>query len=255
MTDAVLFDLDDTLFDHQHSTRAALTMLHARYSAFAGWSVDEFVARNNEQLEQLHLRVLAGTMGIDDARIQRFGTLFTSAGQPQPIDVIRRVAAQYRESYVAARQLVDGALDVVRTLASKRRVGVVTNNVVPEQLQKIADLGLEPWLHTVVISDAVGVTKPAPRIFRIALDRLGVDAASAVMVGDAWGTDIAGARAAGIDAVWFNRAGRPAPAGAPPVRELRSFVPEEYAVAVILEGGVRLPGAGSDAAPGDVDER
>jgi putative hydrolase of the HAD superfamily len=47
----------------------------------------------------------------------------------------------------------------------------------------------------------VGVAKPDPAIFRLALDRLGVPASAAVMVGDVPSIDIDGARAAGVRAV------------------------------------------------------
>jgi len=57
----------------------------------------------------------------------------------------------------------------------------------------------------VVISEDVGVVKPAPAIFEIALRQLGCASAQAVMVGNSWETDILGARQAGLSAVWLNR--------------------------------------------------
>ena len=52
------------------------------------------------------------------------------------------------------------------------------------------------------------MAKPDPRIFAIALERLGCAAADAVMIGDSWPADIEGARAAGVRAIWFNRSGQ-----------------------------------------------
>ena len=46
----------------------------------------------------------------------------------------------------------------------------------------------------------LGVTKPAPAIFQAALDRVGVSAADAIMVGDSLKADVLGAQAAGIRA-------------------------------------------------------
>ena len=63
-----------------------------------------------------------------------------------------------------------------------------------------------------MVSEAVGVSKPDPAIFEHALRALGCDAADAVMVGDSWAADVEGARGAGIRPIWFNRAGRRAPA-------------------------------------------
>lgn len=60
------------------------------------------------------------------------------------------------------------------------------------------EVGLGRHLHTVVDSWVVGVAKPDPRIFHLALDRLGIAAADAVMVGDSPAADVAGAQAAGV---------------------------------------------------------
>jgi putative hydrolase of the HAD superfamily len=69
------------------------------------------------------------------------------------------------------------------------------------------EVGLGRFLDTVVDSWAVGVSKPDPAIFRIALDRLALPAAAALMVGDTPATDVDGARAAGIRAVLVDRFG------------------------------------------------
>jgi putative hydrolase of the HAD superfamily len=231
---AVLFDLDDTLFDHQHGTRVALEALRVRYDALCVWPAEELAARHVVLLERLHLDVLAGRLTVDDARLRRFATLFAEAGSPLSADGAAAVAADYRDAYLGAWRLVPGALAALEALKGRARLGVVTNNVVSEQTRKIQRLGLAPYLDAVVISEAEAVSKPDPRIFHVALDRLACDASHAVMVGDAWGTDIAGARAAGLRAVWFNPARRTRPEGEAAVDELASFVPADAAVSVML---------------------
>jgi putative hydrolase of the HAD superfamily len=65
-----------------------------------------------------------------------------------------------------------------------------------EILQVGPGLGVE--VECVIDSGAVGVMKPDPRIFRLALDAMGVDAADAWYVGDMPGIDVVGARRAGL---------------------------------------------------------
>ena len=72
---------------------------------------------------------------------------------------------------------------------------------------------------TVLISDAEGVSKPDPEIFRRALERLGVDAAHACYIGNHPEVDVAGARAAGLKAVWRRDPFLPPPAEADGVIE------------------------------------
>jgi putative hydrolase of the HAD superfamily len=60
---------------------------------------------------------------------------------------------------------------------------------------------LLPWLEFVLDSSEVGVEKPDPRIFRLALERAGLAPDEAVYVGDIYSIDVLGARAAGMGAV------------------------------------------------------
>ena len=69
----------------------------------------------------------------------------------------------------------------------------------------LAELGLDRYLDFVLPSGAVGVAKPNPAFYRMALDSVGVDAASALMVGDSYRADVRGAWSAGMDAVWLDR--------------------------------------------------
>jgi 2-haloacid dehalogenase len=65
----------------------------------------------------------------------------------------------------------------------------------------------------VVTSEDVGAYKPAPQMFRCALDMLGLRAGEVLHVGDSLSADVAGARGAGIRPIWVNRRGRVVPDG------------------------------------------
>lgn len=87
-------------------------------------------------------------------------------------------------------------------------VGIVSNT---EALLTRFDLARWPLLRsadTVVLSSEVGVRKPDPAIFRIALDRLRAAPASAVVVGNSLTEDIDGARRAGLRAIYLDAAAR-----------------------------------------------
>jgi putative hydrolase of the HAD superfamily len=151
------------------------------------------------------------------------------------------VATAYRTGYVSARCAMDGAGALLAAIRPHARVGIVTNNLLDEQRDKLAFCGLAPYVDELVVSDAVGVAKPDRGIFEIALQRLGVEADDAVMVGDSWANDIAGALNAGIRAVWFNPSRRPRPEPAAAVTEIHALAPAEDIAAVLL-GVVRRGG-------------
>ena len=232
MLRAILFDLDDTLFDHSFGAREALAGVHRSHECFATIPFEDFARAHAEHLEALHQEVLAGRTHIDAARIERFRRLFRGAGVAG--DEAAAAAAVYREAYVRARRAVQGAHALLAALRTHAPIVVVSNNLLAEQRDKVEHCGLSPHIDSLVVSEEVGVAKPDPHIFRIALDRVGARPDEAVMVGDSWAADVAGALAAGIVPVWFNPLGRPLPVTSPDVAELRALEPVEHAVETIL---------------------
>jgi putative hydrolase of the HAD superfamily len=108
-------------------------------------------------------------------------------------------AASFVDAFMSAIVLepIEGAFDTVRALRARGlEVGVVSNWDIglAEQLQR---LGAETLFSTIVTTAEAGTPKPEPRVFRLALERLGVEAARALHVGDEPG-DEEGARAAGM---------------------------------------------------------
>jgi len=228
-----LCDLDDTLFDHRYATRAALGELWGEEPAFQGWPIAELERRHSVILEELHLEVLDGRRTIDEARRERFGRLLAAAGAQRVDERAAASAAFYRLAYERAWRAVPGALELVAALGARGLACViVTNNGVAEQRRKLERVGLAPHASALVTSEEVGVSKPAKRIFEVALDTAGAAPDEAVMLGDAWHTDIAGARGMGIAAVWFNRLGLESPD--PSVPELGALEPTDTVLRHLL---------------------
>ena len=202
---AILFDLDDTLFDHRRASGIALGAMHAAFAPDLPF--EAFAIRHGEVLEDFHARFLAGEFTLDQARLARMHALFATFDRRIDDATAGRVAHLYREQHQAHRRLVAGAIELLDALHGRCRLGIVTNNSTAEQLEKLRALDIAGYFDTVVISEDVGVTKPDPMIFAIALERIGVDASDALFIGDNWANDIAGAHAAGMAAIWLDRDG------------------------------------------------
>jgi len=69
----------------------------------------------------------------------------------------------------------------------------------------VSRLGVDRFMDAVMVSAVEKASKPAPRIFQVALERLALTAGEVVHVGDSLRDDIRGARAMGMGAIWLRR--------------------------------------------------
>jgi putative hydrolase of the HAD superfamily len=124
----------------------------------------------------------------------------------------------------ASHRLYDDARDVIANLGEAYELAIVTNGARDSQRQKLRTVGIEAAFRVVIVSAEVGLAKPDPRIFDLALRQLGVSADAAWHIGDSLANDVAGAKAASLTAVWLNRSGTPRTSTDPePDEEIRSL--------------------------------
>jgi putative hydrolase of the HAD superfamily len=234
VTRAVLFDLDDTLFDHRESAAEALRRVQGAHEGLRHIPFDEFEKLHAALLEELHPEVLNARLEMDEARRERFRRLFARCGIAASEDLCAATARRYRNDYMDARRAVAGAAALVAEIRRHAKVAIVSNNMLQEQRDKLEFCGLAAHVDALIVSEEAGVSKPDPAIFSMALAALGADARETVMLGDSWTADVLGARAAGIRAVWFNPLRIPAPDPELGVRELHALEPVEAVTAYLL---------------------
>ena len=191
MIQAVLFDLDGTLYDRDAVMMAvALEQFAAFEDQLNGIDRDTFVQRLLE---------------LDDHGYANRGQLYESvvAALGLRSGIAADLARQFWDSYVRVCALPDDTSVTLQTLRRQgTRLGVITNGPTAWQSRKLDALGLAGFFDLVVISESEGFTKPDPRIFARAVERIGVAAAEAMFVGDHPEIDVAGARNAGLIPVW-----------------------------------------------------
>ncbi len=134
-----------------------------------------------------------------------FALLLEQLGRPDPA-LAQRMFALYESAWPRHIRLYPEVPAVLEELAQRYRLAIVSNGLGPEQRLKIGPLGLDRYIDVAAISSELGARKPEPAIFRHALDHLGVAPGEAIHVGDDFGADVVGARAAGLAAgIWLNR--------------------------------------------------
>ena len=188
---AVIFDLDGTLLDRRLSFELFVRDQWKRFAAFLQTVDQEHYVQTLIELDR-------------DGYAPR-KELFTGmiAQFELPPGLAETLLKDYRAAFPNACVLFPDALHTLSSLrASGLKLGLITNGSVRMQSRKLECLALSPRFDSILISDAEGISKPDPQIFHRALRRLSADAARAVFVGDHPEVDVAGARAAGMQAVW-----------------------------------------------------
>lgn len=169
------------------------------------YAIDADLARLRR--ERLVVSLLAG-LGLRGAEAERVGTALREAF----------VGPSFFEPFP------DAASTLKRLRAAGYRLGIISNWD-PRLEQLCASQGLARHFEVIVASEAVGYAKPGPRIFRRALEAVGLTPERAVHVGDNPLADVEGARAVGMAAVLLDRDGRADGAYAPTISTL-SELPE-----------------------------
>lgn len=141
--------------------------------------------------------------GSDQERASAYlEALFLAAGVPaQRLPEVRAtLIALHQEKHLWCSVPPETRDALQRLQAAKFQLGVVSNSEgrVSEALEAA---GLRQYFDVIVDSGLVGIEKPNPHIFEIALREIGVEPDEAIYVGDLYDVDILGARAAGIEGV------------------------------------------------------
>lgn len=136
-----------------------------------------------------------------------------------------QAAARYAQHRRDALRLFGDARDLLAYAARTGiRLALITNGASDTQRDALRTLGIEDAFASVVISAEVGFAKPDPAIFRVALETLDVSPENICHVGDNLTTDVAGAQAAGLRAIWLNRDRAPRTSDDPePATEIHSL--------------------------------
>lgn len=133
-------------------------------------------------------------------------SLLEGAGVP---DVYRGPTVEWLWSEQPRKNLwrkpVPGMFRICVDLERARIPFGVLSNSEGQLAQLVDEMGWSDVIRVVVDSGRVGIEKPDPRIFRFIADRLGVDTAEMIHIGDSFGADVEGALAAGMRAIWFTK--------------------------------------------------
>ena len=191
----ILFDVGNTLHHLDHAFIAAAVTRHSHAVSAHDVAVAEYVGK-----AAVDAQFRAFQAGSDhDRRFSYFGVILEALGvgaSAQPpilaeLETENRRASLWRVMHA----------DTPRVISDLRGRGFtlgVVSNADGRVAAALVRNGTAPYFSTIIDSHVVGVEKPDPRIFEMALEACGAEPADAVYVGDIYEVDVRGARNAGM---------------------------------------------------------
>lgn len=205
-----IFDLYGTLLDIRTEERATAT-----WAAFADWLTAHGLPapspRSLRQRFQAGIRRLEHEAAAVGQTEVDYAPLFLALCRRLDPAATSEIAWAAGEAFRhAATRMIAPYPGTIPTLAALRKAGkrvfLLSNAQRIFTWRELKETGLLPYFDDVLISSDTGVKKPDPAFFRLLMDKHRLDARQSVMIGNDTTSDIAGAQAVGLDAVYLRTA-------------------------------------------------
>ena len=201
----LFFDLDRTLWDFEKNSHDELVSLFHKYQLHQkGISLaDEFIKVykkiNNKCWEKYRKNLITK----DKLRTERFLQTLIYFGIENK-KLAENLGTDYVNNSPHRTILIDGTIDLLKTLEGHFSMHIITNGFEEVQWVKLEKSGLLPYFDKVITSEKVGVKKPDVKIFQYALSEANASLNESIMIGDDLKTDIAGAIDVGMRCIYYN---------------------------------------------------
>lgn len=202
---AIFIDIDDTLLDYIPCCREAFDAAMRNLTP----SLEE---REGKRLFQLFFEISGrlfseakhGKHTIAEVMDLYPKEFIAAIGYPESaVDPFKHA---FRAAWGETHTLVPEAKEMLDILRTKGyRLFAASNSFGHLQRRRLERAGILPYFEDTYISMDIGYDKPDIRFFQEALRRCGLQPNEVLMIGDSMTTDILGAQAAGIDALFFDR--------------------------------------------------
>lgn len=203
----VFFDLDDTLWDFRQNSLKSLDFVYRNFGEISSKfpTVDKFIDIyhiHNSELWALHSRGEISSAELKTERWRR--TLFAADATDKDLKTCGDIDKAYLFHLSSQAGATPFTEESLATLSRHFIIGVISNGFNDTQYRKLQNSGLWRYVTRVIISEEIGVQKPAKEIFSYAVRETGAWN-NPVMVGDNPLTDIIGALKAGWEAIYYKR--------------------------------------------------
>ncbi len=201
MIKAVIFDVDNTLYNFTKAHKAAFRALAAYADERLGLSGESFERLHRETAEEL--RAYMGEVAALHNRCIRYQVMLEKLGLPLYPHVLE-MEGFYWDTLLKEAVPSANAKETLRSLKDRGiRIGVGTDMTARMQFRKLEMLGMLAYVDFLVSSEEAGAEKPALSFFARCVEKAGFGKKECLFVGDSLRKDVLGALDAGLQAVWY----------------------------------------------------
>jgi putative hydrolase of the HAD superfamily len=202
---AVVWDVDDTLFDYTGADRAGMRLHLAAEGLLDTYeSVEQAIARWREITDVQWARFSAGEVSFEGQRRDRVRVFLGEELSDAEADAwFQRYVAHYETVWA----LFPDVLPTLDALAPSHRHAVLSNSSIHVQDRKLRALGVHHRFEIILCAAELGVSKPEAGAFLAACEALELAPHQVAYVGDHPEIDGRGAADAGLLSVWIDRNG------------------------------------------------
>ncbi len=225
----LIFDADHTLLDYLADERAAFVAL---YDELSYPQTEEILAFSRFASESTWTE--AGMYDVHDKRVQEtyhrvyrehvtgiFEKIFAKFGAPENKISPKAAGEKFLRYLERKGALLAGARETLAALSKNHKICIATNGISPIQRGRLSSL--KDFAAQIYISEEVGAIKPLSVFFEKICREQGVLPSECLMIGDSLSSDVAGAKAAGMDSCWYNPRGERNTASVSPDYEIRTL--------------------------------
>lgn len=192
---AIMFDLDDTLLDREKAADVMFSVIAEKFYKNTGMTESQYDDMFCEFKEYDNRGCERKVVMINDL-FNKFPPSFIISDS-EFIDF-------WNSNFPKCFSRDTERINTVIKLQEHVKTAIITNGSVQVQRAKITETKLNELFKVIIISDEVGIQKPDPKIFELALNKIDVLPENALFVGDNLKKDIGGCQSAGIRGIWFN---------------------------------------------------